>query len=163
MHFSIVALSRAFALLFSFSHAAPAVYTAEYTALGCPPTTKPIATESDQYEVMVNFISLLYGDGKVTEAFTTYVAKNLIQHAAMVPGDGRDLAIQTVGPLLAASHINVKALIVGQDRSTTFFEGKSKTGSVAAVDIFRLSGTCLVEHWVLQQPVTNSSNPHPWF
>jgi hypothetical protein len=139
------------------------VYTAEFTALGCPNTTSPIATVTQQLEALTDFAHLLYLEHRSAQAFSTYVAKNLINHAFDVSGDGAALALSTVGPLLASATCTLEQIFVGQDRGMTFFKAVSPQGTLAAMDMFRMSGTCLVEHWIVEMPVTNSSNPHPYF
>ncbi|MCJ1286313.1 hypothetical protein MMC26_005658 [Xylographa opegraphella] len=149
--------------LLGLGTAAPAVYTSEYTTLGCPKSTTPIATETQQYEALSDFASLLYLQKMPTKAFNNYVATHLINHAADVPGDGAAVAIQTVGPLVAESAFVIEQLFVAQDRGVTYFKATTPMGTVAAIDMFRMSGTCLIEHWVIQNPVLNSTNPHPYF
>jgi len=143
--------------------AAPAVYTSEYTTLGCPTSTTPSATESQQHDALNDFATLLYLQKMPAKAFDTYVATHLINHAADVPGDGAAIALQTVGPLVSASAFVIEQLFVGQDRGVTYFKATTPMGTAAAIDMFRMSGTCLVEHWVIQNPVLNSTNPHPYF
>ena len=150
-------------ILLGVGTAAPAVYTSEYITLGCPASTTPTATEIQQYEALNNFATLLYLQKMPTKAFNTYVATHLINHAAEVPGDGAALALQTVGPLVSASAFVIEQLFVGQDRGVTYFKATTPIGTVAAIDMFRMSGTCLIEHWVIQNPVLNSTNPHPYF
>ncbi|MCJ1484136.1 hypothetical protein MMC06_004304, partial [Schaereria dolodes] len=123
------------------------VYTAEYTALGCPNSTTPIATETEQLDAITDFANTLYIQKQTTAAFDKYVATHLINHASEVPGDGAALALKTVGGLLAASTVTLEQIFVGQDRAVTFFKGTTSEGSVAAIDMFRMSGTCLIEHW----------------
>ncbi|MCJ1292724.1 hypothetical protein MMC34_004277 [Xylographa carneopallida] len=150
-------------ILLGIGNAAPAVYTSEYIALGCPKSTTPIATVTQQYEALNNFATLLYLQKSPAKAFDTYVATHLINHAADVPGDGAATALQTVGPLVAASAFVIEQLFIAQDRGVTYFKATTPVGTVAAIDMFRMSGTCLIEHWVVQNPVLNSTNPHPYF
>ncbi|MCJ1412853.1 hypothetical protein MMC19_006953 [Ptychographa xylographoides] len=160
-------LTGALALFLSLTMACAAptapVYTSEFIALGCPNTTSAIATETQQLDAIKDFANTLYINKKPQIAFNKYVATDLINHAAEVPGDGAALALATVGPLIGASTITLEQIFVGQDRAVTFFKGATPIGSVAAIDMFRMSGTCLIEHWVLQEPVTNTTNPHPYF
>ncbi|MCJ1320629.1 hypothetical protein MMC15_005969 [Xylographa vitiligo] len=150
-------------ILLCVGTAAPAVYTSEYITLGCPESTTPIATESQQYDALNDFATLLYLQKMPAKAFNTYVATHLINHAADVPGDGAAVALQTVGPLVSASAFVIEQLFIGQDRGVTYFKATTPVGTAAAIDMFRMSGTCLVEHWVIQNPVLNSTNPHPYF
>lgn len=158
-------VSGALALLscvFYSSTAAP-VYTAEFIGLGCPATTSASATATQQYDALNDFATLLYLKKEAPTAFRTYVATHLINHAAEVPGDGAALALKTVEPLVAISAFVIEQLFVGEDRAVTYFKATTPMGVVAAIDMFRMSGTCFVEHWVIQNPVVNSTNPHPYF
>jgi len=150
-------------ILLCVGTAAPAVYTSEYITLGCPESTTPIATETQQYDALNDFATLLYLQKMPTKAFNTYVATHPINHAADVPGDGAAVALQTVGPLVLASGFVIEQLFIGQGRGVTYFKATTPVGTAAAIDMFRMSGTCLVEHWVIQNPVLNSTNPHPYF
>ena len=140
-----------------------AVYTSEYTTLGCPASTMATATVTQQYEAMLDFTNLLYSEKRGATAMDKYVALHLINHASEVAGDGRQLAIDTVVPMLNAGTTIIHNVFVGQDMAATYFQGIMGNSSVAAYDQFRMSGTCLVEHWVIEAPITESSNPHPYF
>ena len=163
MHFSsITFLLPTILSLLPFTFSLP-FHSSEYTTLSCPNTTTPIATTDQQLAAIISFNTLLFLNKKSSQAFATYVATDLINHAPDVPGDGSKLAHDTISGLLAVSDITIEQVFVGQDHSFTYFKATTKNGTVAAMEVFRLSGTCLVEHWVSQMPVTNSSNPHPYF
>ena len=139
-------------------------HSSEFQTLGCPNTTSPIATEYEQFVAANTFAQTLFVQKKVSQAFSTYVASDLINHAPDVPGDGAALAQSVVSGLISASQIEIQRVVVGQDIATTFFKAITPMGTAAAMEMFRMSGTCLVEHWVIQQAVQgNSSNPHAWF
>jgi len=156
------ALALSLVLYLSPISTAP-VYTAEFTALGCPNTTSPIATATEQYNAISDFSQLLYIEHQAAQAFNTYIAKHLINHAPDVAGDGAALALSTVGPLIGSSAVTIEQVFVGEDRAVTFFKAVTPVGSLAVMELFRMSGTCFVEHWLVQAVVTNSSNPHPYF
>ena len=137
--------------------------TTEYYALGCPNTTCPYATEAEQLEAAQNFAELLFVEKRISDAFNGYIAQDLINHAPDVPADGAAVAEQTVTGLLSVATIDIQFVHVGQGYSTTFFKATTPQGVAASMEVFRMDGTCLVEHWVVLQPVTNSSNPHPYF
>ncbi|MCJ1328213.1 hypothetical protein MMC10_004889 [Thelotrema lepadinum] len=141
----------------------PPFHTSEFVTLGCPNTTVAVASSAEQFDAANNFAQMLFIQKKIPQAFSTYVATDLINHAPSVSGDGAALAQSTVGPLLSVAKIEIQFVTVGNDHATTFFKATTPGGVTAAMEVFRLSGTCLVEHWVVNQEVTNSSNPHAYF
>ena len=154
-----------FPLLLSFLPflSAIPIHNSEYTTLSCPNTTTNIATTDQQFAAITSFNTLLFQEKQSSKAFSTYVATDLINHAPDVPGDGSKLAHDTISGLLEVSDVEIEQVFVGQDHSTTYFKATTANGTIAAMEVFRLSGTCLVEHWVVQVPVTKSSNPHAYF
>ena len=147
----------------STTPAATGPSSSEFITLGCPKTTVPVADEALQFTTAKTFSQMLFVDKKISEAFSCFIARDLINHAPDVPGDGAALAQATIAPRLSSANIEIQYVTVGQDRMMTYFKATSPVGVLAAVDIFRMSGTCMVEHWVVTQPVANSSNPHPFF
>ncbi|KAI4137282.1 MAG: hypothetical protein LQ340_008097, partial [Diploschistes diacapsis] len=122
-----------------------------------------VATEAEQFTAANAFAQTLFISKQISQAFSTYVASDLINHAYDVPGDGAAIAQAQVAGLVGAGQFELQWVNVGQNIATTFFKVTTPKGVGAAVEMFRMSGTCLVEHWVIQQAVTNSSNPHPFF
>jgi predicted SnoaL-like aldol condensation-catalyzing enzyme len=164
MHFSHLSAAAVATLSALMTLATATVYKSEFEHLGCPNTTTKLATLDQQYSALLDFAQILYTNKKAPLAFSTYVAEHLINHAPDIPGDGRDTASKIVGPLLAAADVEIMQVFLGQDMSSTYFracEGEGKC--LAVVDMFRMSGTCLVEHWVVTTPITKSSNPYPYF
>ena len=120
----------------------------EYRRIGCPDSTKPYASHKEQLEAITDFGNLLYLQKQVETAEYKYVAKDFINHAPEVPGNGRDLAIQTLVPMLATSTIEIKNVWAGRnatgaDFSLTYFKGDSSVFGVGVIaDIWRMIGTC---------------------
>ncbi|MCJ1332593.1 hypothetical protein MMC10_009286 [Thelotrema lepadinum] len=138
-------------------------HSSEFITLGCPNTTSAVASASEQLETARTFINLFLIQKDVAQAFDTYVAADAINHANFVAGDGRDLAVSTITPQIDANTFDIKWITVGDGYANTLFEATGSQGSVAAIEVFRMVGTCFVEHWIVQQAVMNSSNPHPYF
>ena len=71
--------------------------------------------------------------------------------------------------MLSTSTIDIKNVFVGSnatgsDFSVTYFKGISSVQGVGVIaDIWRMIGTCLVEHWDVAMGVQNSSNPAAYF
>ncbi|KAL8792812.1 MAG: hypothetical protein Q9195_004541 [Heterodermia aff. obscurata] len=141
----------------------------EYYSLGCPSSTEPRASQKQQLDAITDYGNLLYHQKQIDSAENTYVAKQFINHAPEVPGNGTDLAIKTLKPMLATSTIEIQRVFVGSsadgtDYSVTYFKGISSVRGVGVIaDIWRMIGTCLVEHWDVAAGVQNSSNPIAYF
>ena len=123
-------------------------YNSEFYTLGCPESTKPYASQEDQLKAIIDYGKLLYLEKKIEEAESTYVAKDFINHAPEVPGNGTALAIETLSKMLPTSTIQIQNQYVGVNvhgvsYSTTFFKGISSVQGVGAIsDQWRMIGTC---------------------
>ncbi|KAL8747443.1 MAG: hypothetical protein Q9184_007600 [Pyrenodesmia sp. 2 TL-2023] len=142
--------------------------SSEYYSLGCPNTTKPVASQQEQLQAITNFENLLVQKQFAT-AYNTYAAADIINHAARIPGNGTALAISYLVPTLATTNLTLLDVWVGLNaqnvtKSTAYLKGNSAVrGLGVIVDIRRMIGTCLVEAWEVGAPVTNSTNPIAYF
>ena len=125
------------------------LYTDVGLILPGPASTKPHATQTEQLEAITKFGQLLYLQKEVETAEYTYVAEDFINHAAEVPGNGRELAIQTLVPMLKTSTVEIKNVYAGARNATgsefsvTYFKGNSSVFGVGVIsDIWRMIGTC---------------------
>lgn len=146
----------------------------EPTTFACPKGTSLHATPHQVRAAMEDFAHLFYTIKDVPKAFDTYVAENYIQHNADILS-GRENAIEALDPLFSSQgHVfEVKRLTVGHDQSgesmaIMHLEATTTSGNATmktdVVDMYRLQGTCVVEHWdVLQQESANASNPLAYF
>ena len=114
-----------------------------------PESTKPHATQAEQLEAITKFGQLLYLQKEVETAEYTYVARDFINHAPEVPGNGRALAIETLVPMLKTSTVEIKNVYAGARNATgsefsvTYFKGNSSIFGVGVIaDIWRMIGTC---------------------
>jgi len=118
--------------------------------------------------IVTRFIDLFYGQGRVREAFTTYVAPGYIQHNP-VAADGRDTAIAALEPYFASQPNairEVQRIIVDGNLAAVHVRVRQnpQDRGVAIVDILRLENGMIVEHWdVIQAVPERSANPHPMF
>lgn len=174
MYFSPCLAASALALITTFSAASPLqarnstpapgqTHSSEFVTLGCPKTTKPFASVAEQLNAANDFAQQLFVKKQMSKAFNTYIATDLINHAYDVPCGGSAIAQSVLGETLSAAKFDIKWVNVGQDLATTFLKITTPMGVLASTETFRLSGTCFVEHWIIAQPVTNSSNPHAFF
>ena len=119
-------------------------------------------------EIVTRFVTLFYTQGRVREAFMTYVAPGYIQHNP-VAQDGRDAAIAALEPFFASQpHAmrEVQRIIVDGNLAAVHVRVRqnAQDRGFAVVDILRLENGMIVEHWDVIQPVPeHSANPHPMF
>jgi predicted SnoaL-like aldol condensation-catalyzing enzyme len=138
------------------------------------PVLSPAAQNSDaartgNREIITRFADLFYRQRKVDEAFSTYVAPDYIQHN---PGlaDGREAAIVALRPLFARQDHSfaIERILVDGDLAAIHVRVTSPTPpgtkGAAVVDLYRLVGGKIVEHWdVIQLVPEKSANAHPMF
>jgi predicted SnoaL-like aldol condensation-catalyzing enzyme len=142
------------------------------------PGTDPLATTVQVNEaspaqtrqnrlVMEQFIGELYRRKQVALAYQNYVAADFIEHS---PGRaaGRDAAIAALTPLFAGADASftIKHVLVDGNLAAVHYRGhlNAQSPGAAVVEIFRLQGGKIVEHWDAFQPIpTSSKNPHPMF
>ncbi|KAI5237584.1 hypothetical protein E4T42_09174 [Aureobasidium subglaciale] len=140
----------------------------------CPPTTCPDADTNHIKAAMQTFAYEFYTAKDVSGAFNTFVAEDYIQHNAGILS-GREAAINALGPLFgsAVNTFDVKRLTVGQDTDNNTMviihlealnTSSNQTMKTDVVDMYRVVGTCIVEHWdVLQAEESNPENPLAYF
>ena len=118
----------------------------------CTPSVRQIAE---------GFKTLFYDQGKVREAYETYVAEDYKQHNPMAK-DGRDAAIAVLEPIYQRNprhRMIVHRMIVEDPYIVVHLHGQSNPDDLgaAAVDILRVENCRIVEHWDVTQPVPASS------
>ena len=119
-------------------------------------------------EIVSRFVDLFYRQGRVREAFMTYVAPAYIQHNP-VASDGRDAAIAALEPFFASQpHAirEVQRIIVDGNLAAVHVRLRQnpQDRGFAVVDILRLENGMIVEHWdVIQAVPEHSNNSHPMF
>ena len=112
-------------------------------------------------QVVTRFLDLFYGQGKVREAFMTWADPGYIQHNPFA-ATGRDAAIGFLEPFVAAHpdmHAEIKRSIAEGDLVMVHSRvswARDDRGN-AVVDIFRVAGCKVVEHWDVLQPVPEKS------
>ena len=119
-------------------------------------------------QIVTRFTDLFYRQGRVREAFMTYVAPGYIQHNP-VASDGRDAAIAALEPFFASQpHAlrEVQRIIVDGNLAAVHVRLRQnpQDRGFAVVDLLRLENGMIVEHWdVIQAVPEHSNNPHPMF
>jgi predicted SnoaL-like aldol condensation-catalyzing enzyme len=117
--------------------------------------------------IVTSFADLFYRERRVREAFEGFVADKYVQHNPGI-ADGREAAIEALTPLFSRADMqfNVKRILVDGDYAAIHLHAiaPDTPRGTAVVDLFRLEGGKIVEHWdVLQSVPPESKNPHPMF
>jgi predicted SnoaL-like aldol condensation-catalyzing enzyme len=112
-------------------------------------------------EVVTRFMTKFYVDKKVREAFETWVDPGYIQHNPMAE-TGRDAAIRFLEPYFAQHpdvSYSIKRVIADGKLVAVHSHGKFAPGDrgIAVVDILRVEGCKVMEHWDVVQPVPEKS------
>ena len=119
-------------------------------------------------DVADGFIPLFYEQGKVREAYETWVAADYKQHNPNAT-DGRDAAIAFLEPFYQRNpthRMTVKRVLVDGDLFAVHLHGQAGPDDrgAAAVDILRVKDCKIVEHWDVTQAVPEkSANPNGMF
>ena len=108
-------------------------------------------------QVVTNFMTKLYVDKKVREAFETWVDPGYIQHNPMAQS-GRDAAIGFLEPFFAQHpdiQYSIKRVIADGSLVAVHSHGRFAPDDrgIAVVDILRVEGCKVMEHWDVVQPV----------
>ncbi len=112
-------------------------------------------------EVVGAFIELFYEQKKVREAFETWVHPEYIQHKPTLP-DGREPVISFLEGLLERfpdRTFTIHRVIASDDLVAVHYHSQANPDDLgfAVVDIFRVEGCRMVEHWDVVQPVPEHS------
>jgi predicted SnoaL-like aldol condensation-catalyzing enzyme len=108
-------------------------------------------------QVVTKFMTTLYVDKKVREAFESWVDPGYIQHNPMAQS-GRDAAIGFLEPFFAQHpeiHYSIKRIIADGNLVAVHSHGRfaADDRGIAVVDILRVEGCKVMEHWDVVQPV----------
>jgi predicted SnoaL-like aldol condensation-catalyzing enzyme len=108
-------------------------------------------------EVVTQFMTKFYIDKKVREAFETWVEPGYIQHNPMA-ATGRDAAIAFLEPFFQShpdAAYSIKRIIADGDLVAVHSHARftKDDRGLAVVDILRVEGCKVAEHWDVAQPV----------
>jgi predicted SnoaL-like aldol condensation-catalyzing enzyme len=119
-------------------------------------------------QVMDAFIPLFYDQLNVRKAFMDWVHEDYIQHNP-VAKDGRDNAISALEPFwksMPSLRYTVARVIIEGDLAVVHnkLQMNAEDRGSAVVDLFRIEGCKIKEHWdVIQAIPEKSANAHPMF
>jgi predicted SnoaL-like aldol condensation-catalyzing enzyme len=108
-------------------------------------------------QVATKFMTRLYVDKQVRDAFETWVDPGYIQHNPMAE-TGRDAAIRFLEPFFeqhSAIHYSILRVIADGNLVAVHSHGVfgPDDRGIAVVDILRVEGCKVMEHWDVVQPV----------
>jgi predicted SnoaL-like aldol condensation-catalyzing enzyme len=137
-----------------------------------PSTDMPAAHSTDESatvpvrEVVTSFARQFYDERDVVGAFTRYVAPDYIQHNPGI-ADGRDAAIAALAGTWGSPDLRlaVRSILVDGDTAVLLIDGQfGPDVRFGVVDIYRLVGDTIVEHWdVKQEFPARIVGEHPFF
>ncbi|WP_338466670.1 nuclear transport factor 2 family protein [Novosphingobium sp. ZN18A2] len=119
-------------------------------------------------QVVTRFMTQFYIDKDVRGAFETWVDPGYIQHNPMAK-TGRDAAIAFLEPFFARNpqiHYDIKRVIADGNLVAVHSHGvfRKDDPGIAVVDILRVEGCKVMEHWDVVQPVpAKSANDNTMF
>ena len=127
----------------------------------CPP--RP-ASEAHQRAIFDSFINALYIEKDVLAAFDQHIAIDLIEHDPF-DAQGRDANAAKLSNIIP--YVPSTVLRHAFENNTGLIHVRvDEEGHrpIALADIYRMNGTCIVEHWdVTQETPANATNPIAMF
>ncbi|MCJ1390920.1 hypothetical protein MMC18_003781 [Xylographa bjoerkii] len=149
-------------LLLARGHSRPALSARQSnsTSSYCPP--RP-ADQFSQRSIFTDFVNTLYGEKNVTKAFETFITVDLIEHD---PFDAQGRAANEAKLSGIIPYASFQVLRSNFDADIGFIHVRVNEAPepIALADIYRMDGTCIVEHWdVTQARPANATNPIAMF
>lgn len=116
-----------------------------------------------QGEIFTRFLEALYGEKNASKAFETYVDPNIIEHDPDDTQD-RDAIVARLSQIIPFANITILASSFNNNTGLAHLKVNEDPEPAALADIYRMEGTCIVEHWdVIQYRPANSTNPIAMF
>ena len=119
-------------------------------------------------QVVTNFMTEFYIQKQVHHAFETWVDPGYIQHNPMA-ATGRDAAIAFLEPFFTNNpglHYEIHRIIADGNLVAVHAHGQmnAEDRGMAVIDILRVEGCRVMEHWDVVQPVPeHAANPNTMF
>jgi predicted SnoaL-like aldol condensation-catalyzing enzyme len=127
-------------------------------------TAGALTEQADRRQLLADFAHQFYELRDVAGAFARYVREDYIQHSPSV-ADGRDAAVSALAKLANPDlQLAVRRILLDGDMAVLLVHGEVGEHRFGVVDIYRLEGDLIVEHWDVNQsypPVL--ANAHPMF
>jgi predicted SnoaL-like aldol condensation-catalyzing enzyme len=121
------------------------------------------ANELCQRQIFLDFLQTLYVEKNATKAFNTYVDIDLIEHDPF-DEQGRDANAAKLSKIIPYANFTVLRSNFNNDIGVIHVRVGGDPEPAALADIYRMDGTCIVEHWdVVQDRPINATNPIAMF
>ena len=122
------------------------------------------ASEIQQRQIFLDFVNEFYVQKNVIGAFDTYVALNLTEHSPFSQ-QGRVANEEFLAQIIPFAAASVLRTSFDNNIGLAHIRINVTGGEpIALADIYRMSGTCIVEHWdVTQARPANATNPIAMF
>ena len=122
---------------------------------------EPASCRLNPKQVATRFMTQFYVDKKVREAFEAWVDPGYIQHNPLAE-TGREAAIRFLEPFFAQHpgiHYSIARVIADGNLVAVHSHGVfgPDDRGIAVVDILRVKGCKVMEHWDVVQPVPEKS------
>ncbi|QDS68726.1 hypothetical protein FKW77_004353 [Venturia effusa] len=129
----------------------------------CP--GRPVSP-AEQLCIFKDFVNLFYIKKDIPTAFQTHVLESYIQHNPNFPS-GRQIAQDGLAKYIPPLNITVAKISLSDSTGwvmakqvTAAQHAEGKGAYTVVVDVFRMDGSCVVEHWDVVQPrPVGASNP----
>jgi predicted SnoaL-like aldol condensation-catalyzing enzyme len=140
-------------------------------AANCPPS--PNTSPAAQRASFLAFVDLFYRQRNVSAAFTGHVDESYIQHNPYFLS-GRTAAVAGLEKAVPGMLNRVARVSISDGTGVVFYKSVAAGGAAAGkpaaaagreayravVDVFRLEGACVMEHWdVIQTRPADARNP----
>lgn len=137
------------------------LFSAACSQLETTEETSEVSPLEQNKEIAVGFLTMIFNDHKVAEAFEKYSTPNYIQHNPFA-ASGADAAINFLGPYLEQNpeaRTEIKRVIAEGDLVAIHNNPKmnAEDRGRAVVDIFRIEQGRVVEHWDVVQDIPETS------
>ena len=121
------------------------------------------ASESLQRHLFTQFTETLYVEKNITKAFEVYVSPNVIEHDPEDAQD-RDDIVARLSHIIPFANFTILRSSFGDNVGLVLLKVEQNPEPLALADIYRMDGTCIVEHWdITQARPANSTNPIAMF
>jgi predicted SnoaL-like aldol condensation-catalyzing enzyme len=113
------------------------------------------ASTAANKRLVVDFYRTVFVEKKVREGFERYVSQDYVQHNPLI-ATGREAAVKALTPRVTReSMTDIKRVIAESDLVVLHVHARTnlKDRGRAVVDIFRVTGGKITEHWDVIQPV----------
>jgi predicted SnoaL-like aldol condensation-catalyzing enzyme len=116
-----------------------------------------------QGEIFARFLEVLYGEKNASKAFETYVDPKIIEHDPDDTQD-RDAIVARLSQIIPFADFTILASNFNNNIGLAHLKVNEDPEPAALADIYRMEGTCIVEHWdVIQYRPADSTNPIAMF